>query len=333
MKIITYGAHDDELPYMTQWQARTGHDLEIHTQPATVANLAWAAGCDGINLLQTTPITREMFETIAKLGIRFVTIRNVGTDNIDLAAARALGIRLANVPAYSPNAIAEFAVTATLTLLRRLGESQAALDAGDYRKATTFIGRELAQQTVGVVGAGRIGREAIRLFAAFGARVLAYDPHPVQDSSLACAYVDLPELLAQSTVVDLHVPGIAANDHMIDAAALALMQPGALLINTARGNLVDTAALIEALKSGHLGGAGIDTYENESANLLALHEHGKFEDPQWDTLRAMPNVLLTPHIAYHTETAVQNMVDFSLNYLVEFLTTGATATEVHPREL
>ncbi|WP_461224593.1 D-2-hydroxyacid dehydrogenase [Lacticaseibacillus suihuaensis] len=331
MKIITYGAHDDELTYMAQWQARTGHTLDIHKAPATVANLAWAAGYDGINLLQTTPVTRAMFERIAALGIRYVTIRNVGTDNIDLVAARELGVHLANVPAYSPNAIAEFAVTATLTLLRRLGESQAALNAGDYLQATKFIGRELAQQTVGVIGAGRIGREAIRLFAAFGAKVLAYDPHPVQDASLACRYVDLPALLAQSTVVDLHVPGIAANDHLIDAAALAAMPQGALLINTARGNLVDTQALIAALEAGHIGGAGIDTYENESANLLALHDQGRFEDAQWERLRALPNVLLTPHIAYHTETAVQNMVDFSLNYLVEFLTTGTTATEVLPR--
>ncbi|WP_125706180.1 D-2-hydroxyacid dehydrogenase [Lacticaseibacillus daqingensis] len=331
MKIIVYGAHDDEIPYMTQWQATTGHTLEIHQELLDDTTIDWAAGFDGINVLQTTPYSQTMFAKMAALGIRFLTIRNVGTDNIDLAAAQAHGIRIANVPAYSPNAIAEFAVTATLHLLRRLGEVEAKLAASDYQAATAFLGRELAQQTVGVVGAGRIGRAAIKLFHGFGAKVLAYDPHPVQDDSLACEYVELDELFAQADVIDLHIPGIAANDHIIGAAELAKMKPNALLINTARGNLIDTQALLHALEHQQLGGAGIDTYERESANLLTLKETGRFEDPTWDRLRAMPNVVLTPHIAYLTETAVQNMVEFSLNYLIEFLTVGATETEVHPR--
>ncbi|WP_179396141.1 NAD(P)-dependent oxidoreductase [Lacticaseibacillus absianus] len=331
MKIIVYGAHDDEIPYLTQWQAKTGHTVEVHQELLDAQTVAWAAGFDGINALQTTPYSREVFAQMAAFGIHFLTIRNVGTDNIDLAAAAEYGVRIANVPAYSPNAIAEFAVTMTLHLLRRLGAVEATLATGDYQGATKFIGRELAQQTVGVVGAGRIGRAAIHLFNGFGAKVLAYDPHPVQDDGLACRYVELDELLAQADIIDLHIPGIPANDHIIDADALAKMKRGALLINTARGNLIDTQAMLAALTSGQLGGAGIDTYEHETENLLAINATGRFADPLWDRLRALPNVVLTPHIAYHTETAVQNMVDYSLNYLIEFLTQGATETEVAAR--
>lgn len=328
MKIIAYGARVDEIEYLKQWQATSGHELIIRSELLTADTIHWAQGCDGINCLQTTPYDAAMFEQMAAYGIHYLTIRNVGTDNIDFAAAKRAGVTIANTPAYSPNAIAEFAVTMTLTLLRRLGEVTASLHADDYAKATTFIGRELAQQTVGVVGAGRIGQAAIRIFAGFGAKVLAYDPHPVQNPNLACEYVTLDELLRRSDVVDLHIPGIAANRHIISAAAIAQMKPDAVLINTARGNLVDTQALLAALHSGHLAGAGIDTFEHEAQALLALDQEGHFHDPWWDELLALDNVVLAPHIAYYTKTAVHNMVFYSLGYLVELLESGTTETIV-----
>lgn len=330
MKIIVYGAKPDELAYFTAWQKSHADRLEIHPEPLNETTVAWAAGFDGVNCLQTTPYAAAVFEQLGRFGIRFLTIRNVGVDNIDLAAAKRFGVRIANVPAYSPSAIAEFAVTTALYLLRRLGETQAPLAAGDWDKAASFLGRELGQSTVGIIGAGRIGQAAIRLFAGFGARVIAYDPHPGHPEPRA-EYVSLPDLLQEADVVDLHVPGVPANTHLIDAQALASMKQGAILINTARGNLVDTAALLQHLQTGHLGGAGIDTYEYESPALLRYAKTGKFEDPAWDALAKLPNVLLTPHIAYHTETAVQNMVDFSLANLLAFLTKGEAPDEIHIR--
>ncbi|MFD1484990.1 D-2-hydroxyacid dehydrogenase [Lacticaseibacillus baoqingensis] len=328
MKIMVFGARVDEIPYLRQWAKTHAIALTIRPELLNAETVALAAGYDGLNCLQTTPYSAQLFAKMGQLGIKYLTIRNVGTDNIDFAAAARAGVKIANTPAYSPNAIAEFAVTLTLNLLRQLGAVAAALRAGDYPKATTFIGRELAQQTVGVIGAGRIGRAAIKLFAGFGARVLIYDPHPTPAPDLPGTYVSLPELFQQSDVIDLHVPGIAANTHLIDAQALAQMKSDALVINTARGNLIDTQALLTALKTGHLGGAGIDTFENESAALLALERDGYFHDPLWDDLAALDNVLLAPHIAYYTQTAVHNMVFYSLQYLVDFLTNGHTDTEV-----
>lgn len=327
MKIIVYGAKPDELPYFAAWQKAHEAELEIHAEPLDETTVAWAKGCDGVNALQTTPYSAAVFAQLGDFRIRFLTIRNVGLDNLDLAAAKQAGIRIANVPAYSPSAIAEFSVTLTLYLLRRIGETEPPLAAGNWDQAASFLGRELGQSTVGVVGAGRIGQAAIRLFAGFGAHVLAYDPHPGHPEPRA-TYVSLEQVLKEADVIDLHVPGIPANDHLIDEAAFASMKAGAVLINTARGNLVDTAALLRHLQSGHLGGAGIDTYEHESPALLQYQKTGTFTDPQWEELAQLPNVILTPHIAYHTETAVQNMVDFSLANLVSFLTTGEARDEV-----
>lgn len=327
MKIIVYGAKLDELAYFEAWQKTHDQTLTIHPELLDETTVDWAKGFDGVNCLQTTPYSAAVFAQLAAFGIHFLTIRNVGLDNLDLAAAKQAGIRIANVPAYSPSAIAEFSVTMTLYLLRRLGETRGPLAAGNWGQAASFLGRELGQSTVGVVGAGRIGQAAIRLFSGFGANVLAYDPHPGHPEPRA-TYVELPQLLAESDVVDLHVPGVPANYHLIDDAALKLMKPDAILVNTARGNLVDTTALLKHLQSGHLGGAGIDTYEHESPALLRYEQTGKFSDPQWEALAQLPNVLLTPHVAYHTATAVQNMVNFSLANLVSFLTSGEAVDEV-----
>ena len=163
MKIIAYGARVDEIQYFKQWAKETGNTLEYHTEFLDEHTVEWAKGFDGINSLQTTPYAAGVFEKMHEYGIKFLTIRNVGTDNIDMTAMKKYGIRLSNVPAYSPAAIAEFALTDTLYLLRNMGKVQAQLHAGDYEKASTFIGKELGQQTVGVMGTGHIGRVAIKL--------------------------------------------------------------------------------------------------------------------------------------------------------------------------
>ncbi|ABJ69009.1 D-2-hydroxyisocaproate dehydrogenase [Lacticaseibacillus paracasei] len=328
MKIIAYGARVDEIQYFKQWAKDTGNTLEYHTEFLDENTVEWAKGFDGINSLQITPYAAGVFEKMHAYGIKFLTIRNVGTDNIDMTAMKQYGIRLSNVPAYSPAAIAEFALTDTLYLLRNMGKVQAQLQAGDYEKAGTFIGKELGQQTVGVMGTGHIGQVAIKLFKGFGAKVIAYDPYPMKGDHPDFDYVSLEDLFKQSDIIDLHVPGIEQNTHIINEAAFNLMKPGAIVINTARPNLIDTQAMLSNLKSGKLAGVGIDTYEYETEDLLNLAKHGSFKDPLWDELLGMPNVVLSPHIAYYTETAVHNMVYFSLQHLVDFLTNGETSTEV-----
>ncbi|WP_461225017.1 NAD(P)-dependent oxidoreductase [Lacticaseibacillus suihuaensis] len=325
MRIAAFGVRPSERPYFAKWAARTGDALDLYPELLTTETVGWAQGAQAVTCFQTVPYVPGVFAGLAAQGITTLALRNTGTDNVDFAAAAQHGVAITNVPAYSPAAIAEFAIADMLYLLRHTGRVQQDLQADRYQEATTHLGRELNSCTVGVVGTGRIGRKLIGLLNGFGANVLTHDTHDAQLPGLTHTPVPLSQLLAQSDIVSLHVPGTAANHHLIDAAALATMRPGAILINTGRPNLVDTKALVSALASGQLGGAGIDTYENETQDLLALSHRGHFRDPQWQALLAQPNVLLSPHIAYYTQTAVQSMVDTALDCLHELADRGTSA--------
>ena len=327
MKLASFGTRVDEAPFLKAWAERTGNDMQIFTETLNEETVdKMAAGTQGITCLQTVPYSAELFKKMAAKGAKFLSIRNVGLDNIDLAGAQAAGVRVSNVPAYSPSAIAEFAVTLTMHLARNLGQVEQHLANNDYNGAMHYMGKEIGQSTVGVVGTGRIGREAIRIFKGFGAEVIAYDPFPAKNSDIN--YVTLDELLQRSDFIDLHVPGLPQNTHMINADSFAKMKDGAIIVNTARGNLIDTQALLAALRSGKVAGAGIDTFEYEEQDLFNLEKHGNFNDPVWDEMMQMPNVVLSPHIAYFTATAVRNMVEFSLNNLTGFINDGVAENEV-----
>lgn len=326
MKIVSFGTRPDEAPYLTEWSERTGIELKQITATLNEDNVDQAAGYDGITCMQTVPYSAALFQKMADLGIKFLSIRNVGLDNIDMAGAKAAGVRISNVPAYSPEAIAEFAVTMIMHLIRNMGQVEQHLRKNDYNGAMHYIGRNVGDCTVGVIGTGRIGRAAIQIFEGFGAKVLGYDPYPAKNTDID--YVDLDTLLRESDIIDLHVPGLPSNTHMIDAAAFDKMKDRVIIVNTARGNLIDTQALLDNLRSGKVAGAGIDTFEYEEQDLLNLEQHGSFNDPVWDEMMQMPNVVLSPHIAYYTETAVRNMVEFSLANLMGFLEKGAAENEV-----
>ena len=327
MKLASFGTRSDEVQFLNEWAARTGNEVEQFTETLNEMTIDQvSAGVVGITGFQTVPYSAELFQKMAARGIKFLSIRNVGLDNIDLQGAQAAGVRVSNVPAYSPSAIAEFAVTMVMHLARNLGQVEQHLANNDYNGAMHYMGREIGHSTVGVVGTGRIGRAAIQIFRGFGAKVIAYDPYPVKDSDID--YVTVDELLAQSDIIDLHVPGLPENTHMIDAAAFAKMKDGVIIVNTARGNLIDTKALLDALRNGKVAGAGIDTFEYEEQDLLNLEKQGSFNDPVWDEMLKMPNVVLSPHIAYFTATAVRNMVEFSLANLTSFLKDGTAKNEV-----
>ncbi len=328
MKLASFGTRVDEKPFLEAWAERTGNEMQIFTETLNEDTLRMVAdGTQGITCLQTVPYSADLFQLMADRGINFLSIRNVGLDNIDLAGAKAAGVRVSNVPAYSPSAIAEFAVTMVMHLARNLGQVEQHLRDDDYNGAMHYMGREIGQSTVGVIGTGRIGREAIRIFKGFGAEVIAYDPYPAKGFDID--YVSLDELFAQADIIDLHVPGLPQNTHMIDADAFGKMKQGAIIVNTARGNLIDTKALLNALRSGKVAGAGIDTFEYEEQDLLNLEKHGSFNDPIWDEMLKMPNVVLSPHIAYFTATAVRNMCEFSLANLTSFITDGTAENEVN----
>lgn len=329
MKFIVYNVRDDEIPFIEKWGK--DHDIEVKYTTTTLnqETVEEAAGYDGVSCLQTIPYSAELFESFKKLGIKYLSLRNVGVDNIDLPAAKANGVQITNVPAYSPESIAEFAVMMSLYLSRKVGYMRQQLDQKhQFHFSPNFMGRLISEQTVGVVGTGRIGRAAIKLFKGLGAKVIAYDKYPQKTTDESFVYVkSLDDLYNQSDIISIHMPATADNYHQFNHEVFEQMKDTALLINTARGSIVDTDDLMFALQSGEIAGAGIDAIENESADLQDSRSTKQVKDPDVLKLSMMPNVLITPHSAFHTSEAVKNMIDISLGNL-EMMVNGKTPADL-----
>ncbi|KAL3158684.1 hypothetical protein ABBQ32_011426 [Trebouxia sp. C0010 RCD-2024] len=263
-------------------------------------------------------------------------MRCAGFDKIDVEAAESLGIRVARVPTYSPHSIAEHAISLMMCLNRRLHHAHMRMQQWDY-SLSGLVGFELHGKTVGVVGTGAIGLALCTVLKGFGCLVLAHDLKPnAQCQGMGVEYVYLEELLQRSDVVSLHCPLLPSTKHMISDERLAMMKPGAMLINCSRGGLIDTLALIEALESGHIGAAGLDVYEREGplffANLgeMELNERMHSWDRNFQILKSFPNVLITPHSAFLTQEALQSIAQTTIVNLTEFQLGQSLSYEVCP---
>ncbi|WCG35406.1 D-2-hydroxyacid dehydrogenase [Companilactobacillus farciminis] len=315
MKIFLYGVRPDEAVYLKEWEnANPDVEIDYTDKIVTEETVDLAKGYNGVVMLQTQPYTRLALQKLHDFGISKISVRNVGLDGFDFKDLRDFGFSLTSVPVYSPNAIAEHTTSLMLRLLRRVPEFDEKFNNADFRWFPT-IGEEINGKTVGIVGTGHIGSVVARLMLAFGAKVVAYDIKPDPYLENLGIYVDsLDEVLKQADIVTLHTPLAKRDIHMIDKAAFAKMKDGVIFINAARGGLVDTDALIEALDSGKVGGAGLDVLESE--NDVFQKKFDKIEDvkdPQFQALLNRKNVIMTPHTAFYTTTAVHNMVFDSLN--------------------
>ena len=257
---------------------------------------------------------------------RYFPCETLALTTLILMTQRKNGVAVTNVPAYSPSAIAEFSVTQLLQLLRNQNLFRKRMVNQDYRWAP-FVGKELGKMTVGVMGTGRIGRAAIQIYKGFGAKVIAYDPFHNPELEKEGIYVEKEDLLKQADVITLHMPATDDDYHFINEKT-TMMKDGAYIVNTARGALIDTPALIEALRSGKLAGAALDTYENEASIFNHDLEGQEIEDETFKELIKLDNVVVSPHIAFYTNVAVENMVKISLNSAKEVIETGTSSTLV-----
>lgn len=323
MKIIAYGIRDDERPYVDEWAQSQGIEVKATSELLTEETVDQAAGFDGAVVYQQKPYTAAVIDRLAELGVKNMSLRNVGVDNVDAEAVKRTGLRVTNVPAYSPAAIAEFTVTELMRLLRHTKQFERRQAKGDLRWAPD-IATELNTLTVGVIATGRIGRAAIQIYQGFGAKVVAYDVFKNPELEKTGMYVDtLDELYAQADVISLHAPATKENYHMLNAAAFSKMKDGVIILNPARGDLLDTDDLIVALDSGKVGGVAMDVYEGEVGIFNA--DFGQFDaipDERLKDLMSRDNVLVSPHIAFYTKTAVRNMVQFALNNNRQLIETG-----------
>lgn len=328
MRFVAYGVRDDERAVFEAWSSAHGVECTLLPEPLSAETVGRAAGSAGVTDLMAHPHGEDVYRGLREAGVTALSLRSVGVNGLDLGLARRHGVRIANVPSYSPNAIAEFAVAQSLVLLRHLELQIPRAAIQDYR-LDGLRGRELRDQTVGVLGVGHIGSVAAGIFRGFGARVLGYDPVPTEAGRRVLEYRDRPDdLLAEATLLAIFAPLTPATRHLIDAAALARLPAGALLVNVGRGAVVDSAALLDALTSGHLAGAALDVYEHETGVLQRDLSGRVVPDPVFRALATLPNVVVTPHMAFYTDHAVRNMVGTALDNLWAFATRGACENEV-----
>lgn len=324
MKIVAYGIREDERPFLNQW-SEENPDVEVVGKSELLDDqtVKDADGADGIVVYQQKPYTASVINKLGEYGVKFMSLRNVGIDNIDWQAIKANGILVTNVPAYSPEAIGEYTVTTLMMLLRHARQFMRKESQGNMKWAPD-IADELNQMTVGVYATGKIGRAAINIFKGFGAKVIAYDIFHNPELEKEGIYVDTPEeLYAQSDVISLHAPATAENEHMLNDETFAQMKDGVWILNPARGTLIDTDALIRALDSGKVAGAGLDVYEDEVG--IFNNDFGSFDaipDERLKDLMKRKNVIVTPHIAFYTKRAVKNMVYYAMNANKDLFETG-----------
>ena len=286
--------------------AQQPEGIELHFQPARLSleTAAIAHDYEVVCAFINDDLSAPVLEQLAAGGTRLIALRSAGFNHIDLPAAKRLGLSVVRVPAYSPHAVAEHAVALILALNRRLHRAYNRTRDGDF-SLHGLTGFDLVGKTVGVVGTGQIGATFAKIMAGFGCQLLAYDPFPnPQVQALGARYVSLPELLAQAQIISLHCPLTTDSKHLINARSLAQMQPGAMLINTGRGGLVDTPALIEALKDGQLGYLGLDVYEEEAQLFFEDRSDLPLQDDVLARLLTFPNVIITAHQAFLTREAL-----------------------------
>jgi D-specific alpha-keto acid dehydrogenase len=310
--LTVYGCGQDEAALFREIAPRFGVAPTLTHEPLSEANVALARGNRCVSVDHRTMVTNAALRALTETGVAYVSTRSIGCNHIDVEHARSLGLTVDAV-SYSPDSVADYTVMLVLMALRHAKTIIRRTDLHDYRLLEAR-GRELRDLTVGVVGTGRIGAAVVARLRGFGCRVLATDTRP----TIEVEHVPLDDLLQQSDIVTLHVPLDAGTHHLLDHTRIGRLKPGAIVVNTGRGGLVDTAALVAALESGRLGGAALDVLEGEDGIFYADWTDRPVEHPLLLRLQELPNVVISPHSAFSTDHAVRDMVQSSIANCLEF---------------
>lgn len=313
MEVFVFSARAYDQPVL---QAAAGnHKLLFTEKRLSLETTNYANGCDAVSLFTSDDASAPVLERLHAGGVRYISLRSVGFDHVDLGKAAALGMRVANVPAYSPNSVAEHAVAMLMAVNRKLMIGQQLMALQNFR-IDSLMGFDIHGKTIGVIGTGKIGIAFSRIMLGFGANVLAYDLQESKEASdIGLKYVTLEELLRNSDVISLSCPLTKSTKHLISTAQFNLMKPGAMLINTSRGGIINTNDLITALDSGRLGAACLDVYEFEKGLFFEDHSSDIIHDSIFARLRSFKNVLITSHQAFLTSDAVEQIVRTTIDNL------------------
>jgi D-specific alpha-keto acid dehydrogenase len=312
MGITIYGCGQDEAVLFREMAPRFGVMPTITEAAVSEANIELAFGNRCISVGHKAQITNSTLLALSRAGVAYISTRSIGYNHIDVNYAENVGISVDNV-SYSPDGVADYTIMLMLMAVRNAKSIIRRSDLHDYR-LNDARGKELRDLTVGIIGAGRIGAAVIDRLRGFGCRILAYDSHP----KAAADHVPLDELLRQSDIVTLHAPLNADTHHLLSHQRIEQMKRGAFIINTGRGSLLDTEALISALESGRLAGAALDVLEGEEGIFYADCRNKPIESRSLLRLHELPNVIITPHAAYYTEHGLSDTVENSLINCLKF---------------
>ena len=324
IEIVVY----DTKPYDREYLARAAGSeriwLRFHEFRLSVDTAAAAEGAQAVCIFVNDHADRACLEALAAHGIRLIALRCAGFNNVDLAAARELGLAVVRVPAYSPHAVAEHTVGLLLTLNRKIHRAYNRVRELNF-SLSGLVGFDIHGKTVGIIGTGKIGRIAAQIFRGFEANVLAYDPFPASDwaSTYGIKYTDMDSLLAASDIVSLHLPLMPDTLHLLNAQTIARTKPGVFINNTSRGKLIDTTAVITALKTGHIGGVALDVYEEEEGIFFHDLSGQVLLDDELSHLLMFPNVLITSHQAFLTNEALSEIARVTTSNILNLETQTA----------
>ncbi|MBF2026114.1 MAG: 2-hydroxyacid dehydrogenase [Oscillatoriales cyanobacterium C42_A2020_001] len=318
MKVAVFNTKQYDRRFLSAANAEHGHELifyEAHLEPNTAS---LASGCPAVCLFVNDHASAKTLETLAAGGTQLIALRCTGYNNVDLEAAASLGMQVVRVTDYSPYSVAEHAVGLVMMLNRRLYKAYNRVRDDNF-SLNGLMGFDLHGKTVGVIGTGKIGQCFAQIMKGFGCQLLGYDVQPNPAClELGMRYADLSNVLAIADVVSLHCPLLPSTYHLINATTIQQMKPGVMVINTSRGGLVDTRAVIEGIKSGQIGFLGIDVYEEEAELFFEDLSDTVIQDDVFQLLQSFSNVVITAHQAFFTQEAVGTIAETTLNSITEF---------------
>ncbi|MGO4928162.1 D-2-hydroxyacid dehydrogenase [Fundicoccus sp. Sow4_F4] len=330
VKIMLYGVRDEEIAMVEAWSLKNDVRVDYTKLNLTPDTVTLAKGYDGVTISQVADLDVSLYSTLASYGIKQVAQRSAGFEMHDLEAANANQLIISNVPSYSPESIAEYAVTAALNLVRKTELIQTKVAEQDFRWMPAIRSRVIQEMTVAVIGVGRIGSRVASIYRGFGARVVAYDIEPREEfADLVEFQSSLQAAIKLADIVTIHMPATPQNYQQFSLDLFKQFKPGAVLINTARGPIVHTEALFTALEAGYLVAAALDVYDGEAPYVPVDWRGREMLDPVFQRLISHPQIIYTPHIAYYTDTAVRNLIDSPLDATLDVIRTGDTKLRVN----
>lgn len=328
MKIAVCGTQPYDRESLSIINADFGHELVFFEERLTLQSAPLFAGYVGLCCFVNDILDEAVLQILAAQGTRLIALRCAGFNNVDVLAAERYGIRLVRVPAYSPHSVAEHTLALILTLNRKTHRAYNRVRDGNFT-LQGLLGFELRGRTVGIIGTGRIGQAVAEILHGFGCQLLGYDMLQNEAcQALGLNYVELDELYQRSDIVTIHCPLNEQTHHLINALTLTKMKHGAMLINTSRGAVIDTCAVIAALKTGQLGYLGLDVYEQEGDLFFQDLSSRVIQDDTFERLLTFPNVLITGHQGFFTTEALRNIAHTTLANISHFEKTGECQNEV-----